>query len=140
MTSRTKKDYSQDTKVVPIPPAPRPAPRSEPAPSPAPVPEPVRERSSEPPTPLDTSTDNRLFVEVGWEACNQVGGIYTVLRTKSQVTTRRYGNRYCIVGPYNESAADTEFEPLPLEGTFGRACEILHERGIHAHFGRWLVS
>jgi glycogen synthase len=88
----------------------------------------------------DVSTDNRLLVEVGWEVCLQVGGIYTVLRTKSQITAHRYGNRYCLVGPYNAASADTEFEPLPLTGPFGRAVEMLRERGIEAHFGRWLVA
>jgi glycogen(starch) synthase len=103
-------------------------------------PPPVTERKSEPAAPIDTSTDNRLLVEVGWEVCNQVGGIYTVLRTKSPITSRRYGNRYCLVGPYVEATADTEFEALPLTGVFGRATELLLERGVHAHFGRWLVS
>ncbi|MCK9462133.1 MAG: glycosyltransferase [Proteobacteria bacterium] len=140
MASRNKKDNSQDTKVVHVPPAPRREHKPEPAPVREPEPEPPPERRSEPPAPLDISTDDRLLVEVGWEVCNQVGGIYTVLRTKSQVTTRRYGDRYCLVGPYNESAADTEFEPLPLAGTFGRAVELLRERGVVAHFGRWLVS
>jgi len=111
-----------------------------PAPPPPQAAAPEPEQTSAPATPIDASTDSRLLVEVGWEACNQVGGIYTVLRTKSQITAHRYGNRYCLVGPYTEAAADTEFEPLPLTGTFGRAAELLIERGIHAHFGRWLVS
>ena len=123
MPPRSKKENQQNTKVVPVPPPPD-----------APPPQP------ESATPVDVSTDNRLLVEVGWEVCNQVGGIYTVLRTKSQITSRKYGNRYCLVGPYVEATADTEFEPLPLTGTFGRAVELLLERGVHAHFGRWLVS
>jgi glycogen(starch) synthase len=132
MTPRAKKDAPSSTQVVPVPPAPsKPAPSS-PAPPAAP--------ESQPPDPVGGSIDNRLLVEVGWEACNQVGGIYTVLRTKSPVATRRYGDRYCLVGPYVEAAADTEFEPLPLAGVFGRATELLLERGVHAHFGRWLVS
>ena len=29
-------------------------------------------------------TEQSLLVEVGWEVCSQLGGIYTVLKTKAQ--------------------------------------------------------
>jgi glycogen(starch) synthase len=88
----------------------------------------------------DELIENRLFVEVGWEVCWQLGGIYTVLRSKAPVTTKRWGDRYCMVGPYNAATAATEFEEMPRVGPFGRACEILESWGIRAKFGRWLVT
>lgn len=41
-----------------------------------------------------------LLLEIGWETCNQLGGIYTVLRSKSPEMVRRWGDRYLLVGPY----------------------------------------
>ncbi|MEM6856013.1 MAG: glycogen synthase, partial [Planctomycetota bacterium] len=41
-----------------------------------------------------------MLLEIAWEACNQVGGIYTVLRSKVPSMVSRWGNRYCLVGPY----------------------------------------
>ncbi len=81
-----------------------------------------------------------LLLEVAWEACNQVGGIYTVLRSKAPTMVRRWGQRYCLVGPYNDKTAPVEFEPLPLNGVFGRAVKLLREWGVQAEYGRWLVT
>jgi glycogen(starch) synthase len=79
-------------------------------------------------------------VEIAWEVCNQVGGIYTVLRSKVPSMISRWGGRYCLVGPYNPKTAEVELEPAPLGGPIGRAVEQLQEMGYRAHYGRWLVS
>ncbi len=81
-----------------------------------------------------------LLVEVSWETCNQVGGIYQVLRSKVASMGDRWGSRYCLVGPYNHQTASIEFDPAPLVGPFGRAVQQLRDMGIRAEFGRWLVS
>ncbi len=81
-----------------------------------------------------------LLMEIAWEVCNQVGGIYTVLRSKVPSMVSRWGNRYCLVGPYNPSTAEVEFEPAPLTGAVGQAVKQLQEMGYAAHYGRWLVS
>jgi len=86
------------------------------------------------------STENRLLVEVGWEVCWQLGGIYTVLRSKAPAMVKQWGSRYCMVGPYNQTTASVEFEPLPRVGYFGRAATMLEERGIKVHYGRWLIT
>lgn len=88
----------------------------------------------------DELIENRLFVEVGWEVCWQLGGIYTVLRSKAPVSTKRWGDRYCLVGPYNAKTAATEFEEIPRNGPFGRACDLMESRGIRVKFGRWLIT
>ena len=51
--------------------------------------------------------NTRLF-EVAWEVCNQVGGIYTVIRSKVPQMTLQWGSDYCAVGPYTPN--NTEFE------------------------------
>jgi len=81
-----------------------------------------------------------MLMEIAWEACNQVGGIYTVLRSKVPSMVSRWGNRYCLVGPYNEKSAPIEFEPSPLVGPVGLAVKQMREMGFGAEYGRWLVS
>ncbi|MGB5546744.1 MAG: hypothetical protein WBM74_09245, partial [Polyangiales bacterium] len=81
-----------------------------------------------------------LLMEIAWEVCNQVGGIYTVLRSKVPSMMSRWGERYCLVGPYSPQTAEVEFAPAPLDGPFGRAVQQLREMGYGAHYGRWLVS
>lgn len=81
-----------------------------------------------------------LLLEVSWEVCSQAGGIYTVLRSKAPVATRRFGDCYWAVGPYREAAARIEFEPQRPEGVIAEAVRILRERGLVIHCGRWLVS
>jgi glycogen(starch) synthase len=81
-----------------------------------------------------------LTVEVAWEVCRQLGGIYTVLRSKAPVATRKMGSRYCLLGPWNKETAAVEFEPSKPTGPFGRACQMLAKRGIVAHYGHWLVT
>ena len=81
-----------------------------------------------------------LLIEVAWEVCNQVGGIYTVLRSKVPSMVSRWSSRYCLVGPYNPHTAEVEFEPAPLVGAVGQAVKRLQDMGYGAHYGRWLVS
>ena len=81
-----------------------------------------------------------LLLEIAWEVCNQVGGIYTVLRSKVPAMIERWGNRYCLLGPYNANTAEVEFEPAPMAGPFGETAQQLIDQGIEVHYGRWLVS
>lgn len=81
-----------------------------------------------------------LLLEVAWEVCNQVGGIYTVIRSKVPSMVARWGSRYCLLGPYNHASAQVEFEPAPPTGAVGQVVKQLRELGVGAHFGRWLVT
>ncbi len=84
--------------------------------------------------------DRPLLIEVAWEVCNQVGGIYTVLRSKVPSMVSRWGDDYCLVGPYDPKTAEVEFEPAPATDTIGQAVEQLRNIGYRAHYGKWLVS
>lgn len=51
--------------------------------------------------------DSVLF-EVAWEVCSQIGGIYTVIKTKAATMTDRWGENYFVVGPYHEHTSALE--------------------------------
>lgn len=81
-----------------------------------------------------------LLFEVAWEVCSQVGGIYTVLRSKAAEMVERWGEAYCLIGPYREASARIELEPQPAEGPMLEAVKDLAGKGIQVQFGRWLVA
>jgi glycogen(starch) synthase len=81
-----------------------------------------------------------LLFEIAWEVCRQVGGIYTVLRSKAPVTVDLYGDRYCLIGPYAPASAATEFEELEPGPILGPTIEAMRQRGYKVHYGRWLIT
>ena len=81
-----------------------------------------------------------ILFEIAWEVCNQVGGIYTVIRSKVPSMVDRWHGRYCLIGPYNQATASVEFEEAPLTGAIGQAVKQLRDLGVGAHYGRWLVT
>ena len=50
--------------------------------------------------PSSTQFPASCIVEVAWEVCNQVGGIYTVIRSKAPCMVENATGPYCMVGPY----------------------------------------
>jgi glycogen(starch) synthase len=80
-----------------------------------------------------------LLCEVAWEVCQQLGGIYTVIRSKAPTTVARWGRRYVLVGPYNPNTTPAEFEETPPKGLAGRAALALLAQGLEAHYGTWLT-
>ncbi len=96
--------------------------------------------ASSPPTPSEPRSDDQpLLFEIAWEVCWQLGGIYTVLRTKAPAMLERWGNRYCLIGPYNPRTAAVEFEEQPTEGLIRQTLDRLRDAGIPCHYGRWLI-
>ncbi len=87
------------------------------------------------------STASQYLTEVAWEVCNQVGGIYTVIRTKAGSIVEKYGDNYGVIGPYIHKDVKGEFEELEADDTlFSQAVEKLKSMGHKAHYGRWLVT
>ncbi len=72
---------------------------------------------------------NANLVEISTEVCQQVGGIYTVIHSKIPAMMRRWGRRYCLVGPYNPAAAAAEFEQGSMDDIFGQAARTKRGRG-----------
>ena len=87
-----------------------------------------------PPPPLPP-----LLFEIAWEVCWQLGGIYTVLRSKADCMKQRWDDRYCLIGPYNPQTAAVEFEERPTEGIIRETLDRLRAQGVPCHFGRWLI-
>lgn len=81
-----------------------------------------------------------LLFEVAWEVCWQLGGIYTVLRSKAPSMVERWEDRYWLVGPYNPQTAAIELEERPADGIVREAIDRLRAQGLPCHHGRWLVA
>lgn len=82
-----------------------------------------------------------LLLEIAYEVCNQVGGIYTVIRSKVPSMQTSWGENYCTVGPYvyrNVSAIFEETEEY--DHPFGKAVLKMRELGYEAYIGRWLID
>lgn len=94
-----------------------------------------------PVTPADIEQPQQppMLFEVAWEVCWQLGGIYTVLRSKAQAMIDRWGDRYCLIGPYNPGTAAIEFEEQPAYGPIREVINKLRDLGVPCHFGRWLI-
>ncbi|WP_346859817.1 glycosyltransferase [uncultured Draconibacterium sp.] len=83
----------------------------------------------------------KLF-EIAWEVCNQVGGIYTVIRSKVPSVIEKWGkDDYFLIGPYFEEQAAAHFDPATDYSTpIGKAVLEMQARGFDVHYGQWIVS
>lgn len=80
-----------------------------------------------------------FLLEVSWEVCNQLGGIYQVIRSKAETMVDRWKNRYLLVGPYNAQRAAVEFEERRPVAWLSPVVERLNAEGLRCHYGIWLV-
>jgi glycogen synthase len=90
-------------------------------------------------TPPSSTPSDAFAFEIAWEVCNQVGGIYQVLRSKAPLMADRWHDQYCLIGPYVESKAQLEFEPCAPTGWLARVVDSLQGEGLEVRFGRWLI-
>lgn len=64
-----------------------------------------------------------------------VGGIYTVIRSKTYVSTEEMGDQYCLIGPYKEQYARTEVEEGPLGSpALNKAVEEFRNQGYKVNY------
>lgn len=80
-----------------------------------------------------------MLFEIAWEVCNQVGGIYQVLRSKAPLMVQRWADRYCLIGPWEPAKAQVEFEEVKPAAWVVRALQQLRDQGLIVHYGRWMV-
>jgi glycogen synthase len=93
------------------------------------------------PSKKNAPANNALLVEVAWEVCNQLGGIYTVIRSKAPAIMETWGGRYCMIGPYVNKNIQAELEPLnDVEDVFGQAAANLRKKGYDVHYAEWLIT
>lgn len=86
-------------------------------------------------------TKNKFLAEIAWEVCNQVGGIYTVIRSKVPEMVNRWGSNYVLLGPNVNSNVISDFEPLnDSKSPIAVVVREMNEMGWDVQFGSWLVS
>jgi glycogen(starch) synthase len=88
-----------------------------------------------------SAPNSSLLVEVAWEVCNQVGGIYTVIRSKAPTMKQNWGENFCMIGPYINKNIQAELEPLTnATDLFGLAVTNLKKKGYDVMYAEWLIT
>ncbi len=77
--------------------------------------------------------------EVSWEVCNKVGGIYTVIATKSLYLKSEFSRKHIMVGP--DVWMNTENNPDFIEDPALYRAWRTHaaSEGLRVRVGRWNV-
>lgn len=92
-------------------------------------------------SPIRSTIKDTMLIETGWEVCNQVGGIYTVIRSKVPEMVRQWSDNYFLIGPYVEKEAATEYDEKPLKNEgVQKAVQACRDKGMDIRTGYWLVS
>ncbi|RMG26657.1 MAG: glycosyltransferase [Bacteroidetes bacterium] len=82
-----------------------------------------------------------LLTEIAYEVCNQLGGIYTVIRSKIPSMKEKWGDRYCCIGPYIHPDVEAIFEHSEdYDNPFGQAVLKMREMGYEVKYGRWITA
>ncbi|MDH4058038.1 MAG: glycosyltransferase [Cyclobacteriaceae bacterium] len=82
-----------------------------------------------------------ILLESAWEVCNQVGGIYTVIRSKVPAVMKHRKGPYCLIGPYVSPNILAEIEPFEdSSDAFGLTIQHLRDQGIEAYYAEWLIT
>ena len=62
---------------------------------------------------------------------NLVGGIYTVIRSKAPAAVDVLGNKYCLIGIYNDLQCKTEVEMVePEDPAIKGAIQAMRDSGV----------
>lgn len=91
---------------------------------------------------IKPKTRPKALLEIAWETCNQVGGIYTVIRSKVPAMVEKWGDDYFLIGPYFPTTASVEFDPIHdlSDSILGNTVRKMREMGFVVHYGHWLVT
>ena len=89
------------------------------------------------PEPIEIiDSHSAMLFEIAWEVCNQVGGIYTVIRSKVPSVVKKRRDNYCLIGPYIPHQVGAELEPITdLSDPIGRAVQFMREKGYDVYYG-----
>jgi len=78
--------------------------------------------------------------EVSSEVARKVGGIYTVLRSKTDQMIKNFKDGYCAIGVYDTHSAAEEFEEIEPDGHQKACFKELEKMGIKCHYGKWVLG
>lgn len=78
--------------------------------------------------------------EVGWEICNKVGGIYTVISTKAPGIQKEFEDNYLLIGPdvWKETNSNPDF--LEDKYIYRSWREHAEASGLRLRIGRWNIK
>jgi glycogen synthase len=92
------------------------------------------------PRATPSAPPDAFLFEVAWEVCNQIGGIYQVVRSKVPLIQERWRERYCLIGPHVDGKAQLEFESAQPTGWLASVIENVERGGLKLHHGYWLIQ
>lgn len=93
------------------------------------------------PIKKSSSLQDTILIETAWEVCNQVGGIYTVIRSKAPAMMENHREHFCMIGPYLNKSILAELEPIEdATSIFGMAASNLSKRGYDVIYAEWLIT
>jgi glycogen phosphorylase/synthase len=80
-----------------------------------------------------------FLFEVGWEVCNKVGGIHTVMSTKATSLLKQMSSNYILIGPdvWRDEIENPEF--MEDKMLFKAWRERSFEEGLRIRIGRWNI-
>ncbi len=81
--------------------------------------------------------EGHYLFEVSWEVCNKVGGINTVLKTKTSQAVDYFNDKYILIGP--DVGNNPEFEETDEE-FWAEIKRQAFERGLACRCGRWAAD
>ncbi len=82
-----------------------------------------------------------LLLEIAWEVCNKVGGIYTVIQSKTPYIIKRWQEQYCVLGPVLNNKIPFEFQATDdFSDSYGKAVLNMRAAGYEVHYGHWLID
>src|ERR1044071_397329 len=97
----------------------------------------MSKRSSE----VKNKFPHACIVEIAWEVCNQVGGIYTVIRSKAPEMVKNHGENFCMVGPFMGKSIQAEIEVIEnADDPFAKAAMNLRKKGYDVIYAEWLIT
>lgn len=76
-------------------------------------------------------------LEISWEVCNKIGGIYTVVSTKAPLMQESFGDRFIMIGPDLYKGAEGNIEFLEDTELFRPWREQFSSDGLKLRIGRW---
>lgn len=81
-----------------------------------------------------------FLIESAFEVANLIGGVYTVISSKSNEMRKYYGKEYYVMGPYIEKYAKIELDEKEPPDDLAVVFKELEPEGIICHYGIWLIA
>ncbi|MCU0378117.1 MAG: alpha-glucan family phosphorylase [Bacteroidales bacterium] len=81
-----------------------------------------------------------FLFETSWEVCNKVGGIHTVITTKTLNVKNEFGDNYVLIGPdvWRDDKSNPEFTADDSMFTQWKAVAV--QEGLSIRTGRWNIE